>query len=409
MESGDTRPVGDGTMQFRIKAVRKPDGIVETILDAPNQAEAMQMARAQGMRVLSVAAQRSWLPALPRRRQNFPLLLFTQQLVTLLRAGLSLIDSLESLSSKEERPEHKLALEEVTHALQEGKPFSRALGQVPAAFPDLYIALVRSSERTGELSETLARYISYQGQVDLVKKKIVSASIYPAVLLVVGTAVVLFLVGYVVPKFSQVYEDVGQNLPWLSRMLLLWGKFLAAHQQAVAAGICSMVLLCFFAYRAPGLRQRAGRALERVPGIRERLLLYRLGRFYRSLGMLLRGGIPILTALGMVRGLLGGEMRERLEQVAARVGEGISLSRALETNGLMTPVALKLLRAGERSGNLGEMLEWAADFYDEEMARWVDWFVKLFEPILMTVIGVLIGIIVVLMYMPIFELASSIQ
>lgn len=396
-------------MQFRIKAMRKPDGIVEAVLEAPSEAEAMQMARAQGMRVLSVATQRSWLPALPRRRQAFPLLLFTQQLVTLLRAGLSLIDTLESLSSKEERPEHKQALEDVTRALQEGKPLSQALGQVPAVFPELYVALVRSSERTGELAETLARYISYQIQVDLVKKKIVSASIYPALLLVVGSAVMLFLIGFVVPKFSHVYEDVGHNIPWLSQLLLLLGKFLAAHQQAVAAAVCSVILFCFYAYRAPGLRQRAGRALERMPGIRERMLLYRLGRFYRSLGMLLRGGIPILTALGMVRGLLGGDMRERLDQVAARVGEGISLSRALEANGLMTPVALKLLRAGERSGNLGEMLEWAADFYDEEMARWVDWFVKLFEPILMTVIGVLIGIIVVLMYMPIFELASNIQ
>jgi general secretion pathway protein F len=396
-------------MQFRIKAVRKPDGIVEAMLEAPNQAEAMQMAREQGMRVISVAAQRSWLPALPRRRQAFPLLLFTQQLVTLLRAGLSLIDTLESLSRKEDRPEHRKALEDVTRALQEGKPLSQALGQVPAVFPELYVALVRSSERTGELAETLARYISYQIQVDLVKKKIVSASIYPALLLVVGSAVMLFLIGFVVPKFSHVYEDVGHNIPWLSQMLLLFGKYLAAHQQAVAAAVCSVMLLCFFAYRAPGLRQWAGRALERMPGIRERMLLYRLGRFYRSLGMLLRGGIPILTALGMVRGLLGGDMRERLDQVAARVGEGISLSRALEANGLMTPVAMKLLRAGEQSGNLGEMLEWAADFYDEEMARWVDWFVKLFEPILMTVIGVLIGIIVVLMYMPIFELASSIQ
>ena len=111
----------------------------------------------------------------------------------------------------------------------------------------------------------------------------------------------------------------------------------------------------------------------------------------------------------MVQGILKADMRERLRQVSARVSEGQPLSRALQESNLTTPVALKLLRAGERSGNLGEMLERSADFYDEEMARWVDWFVKLFEPILMMVIGVLIGIIVVLMYLPIFELASSIQ
>jgi general secretion pathway protein F len=111
----------------------------------------------------------------------------------------------------------------------------------------------------------------------------------------------------------------------------------------------------------------------------------------------------------MVQGLLTGTMRERLRDVSARISEGYPLSRALQEAGLTTPVALKLLRAGERSGKLGEMLEQAADFYDEEMARWVDWFVKLFEPILMTVIGVVIGIIVMLMYLPIFELASSIE
>lgn len=396
-------------MQFKVKAMRKPDGIVETVLEAPNRDAAMQLARAQGMHVLSIAVCRSWNFTGARRGSVFPLPLFTQQLVTLLRAGLSLIDSIESLSEKEDRPEHKKVLEEVTRALHEGKAFSQALGHAPAAFPDLYIALVRSSERTGDLSETLARYISYQVQVDQVKKKIVSASIYPALLLCVGTAVMLFLVGYVVPKFSQAFEEVGNNIPWLSQLLLHCGKTLAEHQQAMAVTISAIILFCYLAYRERAIREWVGRTIERMPGVRERIFVYQLGRFYRSLGMLLRGGIPILTALDMAKGILKGQMRQHLEQVTARVGEGLSLSRALEANNLMTPVALKLLRAGEQSGRSGEMLEMAADFYDEEMARWVDWFVKLFEPILMTVIGVLIGIIVVLMYMPIFELASSIQ
>jgi general secretion pathway protein F len=404
-----TLPTGNGAMQFHIKAVRKPAGIVELVLEAPSQADAMLKARAQGMHVLSIAAQQNWLPTLRRREQAFPLLLFTQELATLLRAGLSLIDTLESLADKEPQPQHKKVLDEVTRALHEGRSFSQSLSLAPSAFPDLYIALVRSSERTGELAETLSRYIAYQVQIDQVKKKIVSASIYPALLLTVGTAVMLFLLGYVVPKFSLVYEGIGHNLPWLSRLLMLWGRFLAAHQLTLAISGCAAIALCFFAFRQPGLRDQLGRVLARMPGIRERVILYQLGRFYRSLGMTLRGGIPILTSLDMVQGLLKGDMRERLRQVSARVSEGHSLSHALQESSLTTPVALKLLRAGERSGNLGDMLERAADFYDEEMTRWVDWFVKLFEPILMTVIGVLIGIIVVLMYLPIFELASSIQ
>lgn len=394
-------------MKFRVKAVRQPEGIIELAIEAASQADATQMVRAQGARVLSVTAQQSWTGY--RRVQPFPLLLFTQELVTLLRAGLSLIETIESLAEKEVRAEHKSILETIVKALQEGKPFSQALSQIPAVFPELYIALVRSSERTGELDETLARYIGYRTRVDQIRKKIISASIYPVLLLVVGMAVMLFLLGYVVPKFSVVYEEVSHNLPWLSRLLMMWGKFLAAHQMAVALMVVAVLALVGFGLQHPRLRRLLLNKIENIPGVRERILSYQLGRFYRSLGMLLRGGIPILTALGMTQEILRQEMRQRLAQVMARVGEGQTLSRAMADNDMMTPVALKMLRAGERSGNLGEMLERTADFYDEEMARWVDWFLKLFEPILMAVIGVLIGLIVVLMYLPIFELASSIQ
>jgi len=189
----------------------------------------------------------------------------------------------------------------------------------------------------------------------------------------------------------------------------LWGRFLAAHQATLAMVAGTAIALFVLCIRQPAVRARLGRLLARLPAVRERLFLYQLARFYRSLGMTLRGGIPILASLDMVQGLLTGDMRERLQQVSARVSEGYPLSRALQDSGLTKPVALKLLRAAERSGKLGEMLEQAADYYDEEMARWVDGFIKLFEPILMTVIGVLIGLIVTMMYLPIFELASSIE
>jgi len=396
-------------MRFQLKARRKAGGIVEAVLEAPSESEAMLMARAQGLRVLSISSHQDWF-ALPRRReQPFPLLLFARELVTLLRAGLPLIDTIETLADKEQQLQHKKVLDGVARALHEGQSFSQALASAPAAFPGLFIALVRSSERTGELPETLVRYIAYHVQIDQVKKKVTSASIYPALLLTVGTAVMLFLLGYVVPKFSLVYEGMGHKLPWLSRLLMLWGRFLAAHQAtlAIAAGIAISVFV--FSIRQPGVRAALGRLLGRIPAVRERLFMYQLARFYRSLGMTLRGGIPILTSLEMVQGLLTGDMRHRLQQVCGLVSEGYPLSRALQESGLAKPVALKLLRAAERSGKLGEMLEQAADYYDEEMARWVDWFVKLFEPILMTVIGVLIGFIVMMMYLPIFELASSIE
>nr|WP_309246803.1 type II secretion system F family protein [Ramlibacter montanisoli] len=158
----------------------------------------------------------------------------------------------------------------------------------------------------GELPETLTRYIAYHVQVEHIRKKIVSASIYPALLLIVGGAVMLFLLGYVVPKFSQVYEDIGHNLPWLSQLLMLWGRFLAAHQATLAVAAAAAIALLVLAIRHAGVRARLGGLLARLPAVRERVFLYQLARFYRSLGMTLRGGIPILVSLDMVQGLLTG-------------------------------------------------------------------------------------------------------
>lgn len=396
-------------MLYRVKAMRKAEGVTEAVLEAPNHAEAARMARSQGMQVLSVRAHRTWIPLPGKRRQAFPLLLFSQELATLIKAGLSLIDAIESLAEKETQADHRKVLTDLARLLYEGKSFSQALGLFPSVFPELYVALIRSSERTGELQHALGRYVAYRTQVDQVKKKIISASIYPALLFIVGGGVMLFLLGFVVPKFSQVYEEMGDNLPWMSQLLLIWGKFLQQHQLAMALVAAGIAGLIFYIAQDENMRLRVGRLAERIPAVRQRVYLYHLARVYRSLGMLLRGGIPILTSINMVKGLLNAAMKARLELAQARVREGQSVSDALEHNGLTTPVAVRMLRAGEQSGNLGEMLERTADFYDEEMARWVDWFIKLFEPILMTVIGVVIGVVVVLMYIPIFELASSIQ
>jgi general secretion pathway protein F len=152
-----------------------------------------------------------------------------------------------------------------------------------------------------------------------------------------------------------------------------------------------------------------GNKLWQVPAVGERMRLYQLARFYRTLGMLLTAGMPAVVALDMASGLLTPALRDNLRQAAQWVREGRSMSEAMEEHHLTTPVALRMLRVGERTGNMGAMMERIASFYDEEMARWVDWFTRLFEPILMALIGVVIGGIVVLMYMPIFELAGSIQ
>ena len=219
----------------------------------------------------------------------------------------------------------------------------------------------------------------------------------------------LFLLGYVVPRFSLVFEGLEGQLPWLSQLLLSSGQWLNQHYAALLLVTAAAVCLLVIGARRPVSKRLFYRLLARLPIIDQRMFIYELALFYRSLGILLQGGIPLLTAMDMVKGLLGPAAQLRLEQARERIREGRSLSCVLESYQLSTPISIRMLRAGEQSGNVGEMMEKTADFYDSETNRWIDWFIKLFEPLLMTFIGLLIGGIVILMYIPIFELASSIQ
>lgn len=395
-------------MRYELKALGKA-GVVLLQVDAEDAGQAREQVEQQGLRVVSVRSCQRLAGLRWRRGEVFNLVLFSQELTTLLNAGLPLIDALESLAEKETAPQARKTLGELVRLLYEGKSFSQALAQLPSVFPPLYVALVQSSEKTGALGDALGRYVAYRQRMDEVRQKIISASIYPLLLLLVGGGVVLFLLGYVVPRFSLVFEGLGTELPWMSRWLMQAGMFLHANQMAIGSGFVVLMMLLFALRREPWVRRWLNRQLERLPALHKRLVMYELARFYRSLGILLQGGIPILTAMTMARGLLGAASGLRLEQAGERVKEGLSLSAALEAGHLVTPVSLRLLRAGEQSGNLGQMMERSADFYDEEISRWIEWFVRLFEPLLMTFIGLLIGLIVILMYMPIFELASSIH
>jgi general secretion pathway protein F len=149
--------------------------------------------------------------------------------------------------------------------------------------------------------------------------------------------------------------------------------------------------------------------LWRIPALGEHMRIYQLARFYKTLAMLLKGGIPIIQSIDMVMGLLQPALRTHLKDACISIREGKPISYAMESHGLTTPVALRMLRVGERTGDMGYMMERIAEFHDEEMARWIEWFTKIFEPVLMAFIGCVIGVIVILMYMPVFDLAGSIQ
>ena len=396
-------------MEYQVKAVQGRTMVLLNVT-AMHAEAAMEQVKAKGY--TPIAAQALSQSLFRGKNKPFPLSLFSQELLALLEAGLNLVEAIETLAEKEQRREIKHTLDALLQSLYQGQTFSSAL-ELQAlqnnSFPILYVATVRASEKTGDLVEALTRYVSYDQQLGLVKKKIVSASIYPALLMVVGGLVILFLLGFVVPKFSRIYEDTGGNLPFLSQVLLAWGVLLEAHGKEILAAVAVCITALFFAFKQASTRRWLSQLIWRIPALGKRLRVYQMARFYRTLGMLLKGGTPILAALKSVSGLLDAALQQQMQQATNAISEGQTISIAMENSGLTTPIAVRMLRVGERSGKIGDMMERIAAFYDEELSRWIEWFTKLFEPILMLFIGLIIGAVVLLLYMPIFELAGNIQ
>lgn len=324
---------------------------------------------------------------------------------------MGLVESLSLLSRRARQPDARVVLSRVVFLVGEGQTFSRALESAEDKFPILFVASVRASERTGDLVEGLKRYPTYNRQVNALRGKVISASIYPALLLMVGGLVVLFLMIYVVPRFSSVYAGMGEDkLPLLSKWLMLWGQMASKHALMLASAAFGLVLSIVAVLRLPVCRTAVERWLWRLPRVGEQIQIYQLARFTRTVAMLLKGGIPLVSALGMTEALLRQPvLKAGLKAAGKSLREGRGLAETFREHGLASEVGARLLVVGEKGGKLGETMDRIAAFYDEETARHVEWFTRLFEPVLMVVMGLLIGGIVILMYLPIFQLASSIQ
>ena len=389
-------------MQYEVRAL-SPDSIVEQLsIDALDEADARRQVEARGLFVAAIRRRGG-----ARAKGGISLVLFSQELLALLSAGLGVVEALEALLEKEANPVLANVLGRLLAGLREGKRFSSVLAEQADRFPPLYIGIVKAAEGTSDLPRSLSRYIDYQQRIDAVRAKIVSAAIYPMILLLVGGGVSAFLITYVVPRFAEVYQGAGRNLPFMSRLLLSWGQFAANHTGYLLAGACALAALLVLLARHVRALGGIGVILARLPGIGERVRIYELSRLYLTLGMLTEGGIPFVQAIDTVNSMVSPAVRTGLQNARLAVESGLPLSAAFAANGLTTPISLRMLRVGERTGDMGPMLTQSAAFYDGEISRWIDRFTRTFEPLLMAAIGLVVGAIVVLLYMPIFDLAGD--
>ncbi|OYU32760.1 MAG: type II secretion system protein [Comamonadaceae bacterium PBBC2] len=341
------------------------------------------------------------------RRLDFSVLLFSQELLALLNAGLGIVESTEALCEKETDAARRQVFEKLLHDLRSGKRFSVALQLQDNVFPVLYIGVVRAAEGTSDLPQALQRYVDYQKRLEAVRSKVISASIYPAILISVGLLVSLFLMVYVVPRFAEVYQGAGRELPFLSALMLSWGRLAAEHTSWLLMALFGAGTGLVMVWQR--IQKNGGWVviLAKLPQIGERVRIYELSRLYMTMGMLLQGGIALVKAMEVVASVVSLDVQKKLARARHDIESGVSLSAAFESAALTTPISQRLLMVGERTGDLGKMLTQSALFYDEEITQWIDRFMRSFEPLLMTAIGLIVGGIVILLYMPIFDLAGS--
>lgn len=373
-------------------------------VDADSAGAASAKASRAGGRVLRVET--ALAPA--RLRVTYSQTVFLQEALTLLKAGLNVVEVIEALERKESNPGFRQVLGRMLLALREGASFSEALAREPSLFPPVLIAGVAASETSGGLASTLSRYLSYDAKINQIKRKVTASAIYPLLLLLVGGGVILFLVAYVLPKFSAILDGSGRQTGGATVMLMRVGELIQQHplifltmMLAIGAGAA------WLGFNQQG-RQFALDRLARVPVLSEIFNTLGLSRLYRTLALLLDSGIPLLRSLEMTRGLVSPVQSEELVVAIGRLRSGQSLTESLAGSSMIPPIAESLLRVGERSGALALMCDELANFLDIALDRRVDTFSRLFEPLLMAVIGIVIGAIVVMMYSPIFDLIGSV-
>ncbi len=340
---------------------------------------------------------------------NKELLLFNQELLVLLKAGLPIIQALDTILESGGGK-----LNEILAAIREdvkgGMDLSAAFEKYPRVFPHLYIASIRAGERTGDLPQTIRRYIAFLKRTEGFRGKIIAALFYPAILITVAVVAIALLLVYVVPTFSNIYADSGAALPLPTQMLINFTTFLRQYLLlfiggAVAAGVV------FKRWRETESGRYTVDGLKvRVPLVGGITVRYALAGFTRTLATVLGSGIPIVEALRMSVGTLNNKVLERgLLMAVHRVEEGSRLSTALEGMKLMPPLALRMLTVGETTGSLEEMLSDISDYFEDEIERNLQVLTTAIEPAIMVVMGVVIGAIIVTMYLPIFKIASTVS
>jgi type IV pilus assembly protein PilC len=399
-------------VEFRCRLGTPGGEIIEGIYAAETEARLRQEFEEKGLFVLGISRAggatfgRLRLPTRARVSTR-EFLVFNQELATLLKAGMPLVQSLDILRKRVANPLFKSVLDDVYERVRAGNSLSEAFEAHGTLFPGVYTASLLAGEKSGSLEQVIRRYVSYVKVVATVKRKTISALVYPVILLALSLGVVSIIVLRVVPEFGMFYQQFDRPLPLSTRIIVQVSDFVLTYFLLII-GVVVVGGLMFWAWiREPAQRERFDRWVLQIPGLGQIARKFSTSQAARTLATLLGGGIPLVNAIDVAaRSIKNRYIARELQTAGQQVREGRALALAMNESGAFSDVAIKMVEVGESTGALQEMLNSLADFYDEEIDTNLGRFITLVEPILLVVMGLIIAGLLLSLYMPLFNMGG---
>jgi len=399
-------------VEFRCRLASPNGEIVEGVYAAETEARLRHELEEKGLYVLSLQPKHAIAGVslhLPQRQaiNTREFLVFNQELATLLKAGMPLVQSLDLLKRRVTSPTFRRVLDDVHEKVRSGTALSDAFGSHADLFPRVYTASLLAGERSGNLDAVLRRYVEYTKIIATVKRKTVSALVYPAILVSLAVGLISIIVLKVVPAFSDFYSSFGADLPLVTRMIVRVSELIRSQFILMLVGLAVAAAAVVSWLTQPGQKARFDHLVLGLPMLGQVARKFATSQMARTLATLLGGGLPLVNALDIAAKSVGNQfMAAQLEVVSARVREGESFAAALEARHVFPEVAVKMAEVGESTGALQDMLNTVADFYDEEISTTMERFVTLIEPVLLVFMGLVVAGLLLALYMPLFQLSS---
>ena len=349
------------------------------------------------------------IPGFGGKVKDKELTVFTRQIATMINAGLPLVQSLEVLASQQPNKQFKRILTKIREDVEGGSTFAASLKQHPTVFTPLYMSMVEAGEAGGFLDTVLNRLAGYIEKSMALRRKVKGAMIYPATIITVAVAVVIFLLIFVIPTFKTLFEGFGAALPLPTRIVLELSRLVRTHVVTVLGAFVGTVFVLRFYYRTERGKKVIDSLLLRLPIIGQLIRKVSVAKFTRTLGTLVSSGVPILDGLNITARVAGNKVvEEAILKTRSSIAEGKTIADPLGASGIFPPMVVQMISVGEQTGALDAMLAKIADFYDAEVDQAVSNLTTLLEPIMIVFLGVVVGGVIIAMYLPIFKLVTVI-